>query len=90
MVAPLTADQLEGGIRNALEAGDVGAARDFLRVLVGIDPIRAEKLWLAWLADDDGGETNGEARPDGGGGGAAPAENAAGGGPFFGAGGDPR
>jgi hypothetical protein len=62
VTGPLTADQLEGGICNALAAGDIGAVGDFLRVLVGIDPIRAEKVyetlrvavWLTWLAN--GGE----------------------------------
>jgi hypothetical protein len=42
---PYTADQLTGGIANAIKAREFEAVEHFLRLLVVVDPKRAEEVW---------------------------------------------
>ena len=42
---PWTAEQLTGGIANALKARNFEAVVDFLRLLVVVDPQRAQDVW---------------------------------------------
>jgi hypothetical protein len=41
---PFTADQLTEGVRRALQARDMEAVADFLRVLAAVDPRRAQDV----------------------------------------------
>jgi hypothetical protein len=42
---PWTAEQLTGGIANAIKARKFDAVEHFLRLLVVVDPQRAEDVW---------------------------------------------